>query len=153
MKYLKIHSLEKGWKDRDLVLLHAAFQILVDFIEQEEPENIIDWSSDPAHKAAWQELSDLYRWWTIERPNRAQHLHTEGLVIPPIEATHTAEATNKTDSTSTTPNVDLSVKADEEKYAAFFKAAEAQRTLDQTYHEEDQLNLHRLIDVRPYLWT
>jgi hypothetical protein len=34
MKYLKIHTLTKGqWYDRDTILLHAAFQVLVDFME------------------------------------------------------------------------------------------------------------------------
>ncbi len=43
MKYLKIHTLNKGeWYDRDTILLHAAFQILTDFIEQEKPEKIVD---------------------------------------------------------------------------------------------------------------
>jgi hypothetical protein len=38
MKYLKIHTLEKGWRDRDSIMLHAAFQILVDFVELEMSE-------------------------------------------------------------------------------------------------------------------
>jgi len=42
MKYLKIHSLEKGWHDKDEILLHAAFQLLVDFVDQEKPDKIID---------------------------------------------------------------------------------------------------------------
>jgi hypothetical protein len=36
MKYLKIHTLEKGWHDRDEIMPHAVFQILV-FVEQEKP--------------------------------------------------------------------------------------------------------------------
>ena len=50
MKYLKIHSLEKGWRDRDSIMLHAAFQILVDFVELEEPGKIVDWNSDERAK-------------------------------------------------------------------------------------------------------
>lgn len=38
MKYLKIHTLEKGWQDRDEIMLHAVFQVLADFLEQEKPE-------------------------------------------------------------------------------------------------------------------
>jgi hypothetical protein len=37
MKILKINTLEKGWSDRDHLLLHASFQILVDFVEKESP--------------------------------------------------------------------------------------------------------------------
>ena len=43
MKVLKIHTLEKGWCDKDYVMIHAVFQILVDFIEQEKPDQIV-WS-------------------------------------------------------------------------------------------------------------
>jgi hypothetical protein len=42
MKVLKIHTLTQGeWYDRDESLLHAAFQLLVDFMEQERPGEII----------------------------------------------------------------------------------------------------------------
>jgi hypothetical protein len=33
MKRLKITTLDKGWRDKDEVLLHAAFQLLADFVE------------------------------------------------------------------------------------------------------------------------
>ena len=42
MKYLKIYDLEKGWCDKDHLLLFAGFHILVDFVEQETPHKIID---------------------------------------------------------------------------------------------------------------
>ncbi len=35
MKSLKIKSLNKGYCDRDVLLLHANFQILKDFVEKE----------------------------------------------------------------------------------------------------------------------
>lgn len=38
MKILKIHTLDKGWCDKDYIMLHAAFQILVDFVEKEKPD-------------------------------------------------------------------------------------------------------------------
>ena len=46
MKRLKITTLDKGWHDKDEVLLHAAFQLLADFVEKEQPEKIVDWDSD-----------------------------------------------------------------------------------------------------------
>ncbi len=42
MKYHKIKTLGKGWHDKDEILLHAVFQVLTDFVEQEKPETIID---------------------------------------------------------------------------------------------------------------
>jgi len=50
MKYLKIQTLEKGWHDKDEIFLHAAFQLLVDFVEREDPGKIVDWNSDESHK-------------------------------------------------------------------------------------------------------
>ena len=35
---LKISSLGNGWRDKDSVLLHACFQLLSDFVEQEIPK-------------------------------------------------------------------------------------------------------------------
>jgi hypothetical protein len=42
---LKIYSLTDGWCDKDHVLLHACFQLLSDFVEQEIPKfPDIDWN-------------------------------------------------------------------------------------------------------------
>lgn len=63
MKTLKIQTLDKQWHDRDEILLHAAFQVLVDFIESEQPDRTIDWNADELHKGAWKEIKSLYKWW------------------------------------------------------------------------------------------
>ena len=142
MKYLKIHSLEKGWRDRNSIMLHAAFQILVDFVELEEPGKIVDWNSDDAHKEAWHEICDLYGWWTKKRPNRKYPTEDKRLKIPPFEF-------------EDIPGSDCKrmIEPDKKKYAAYYKALEKQGQLEIEYHEEDQKNLHRLIEVRPYFWT
>ena len=57
MKHLKITTLDKGWHDKDEVLLHAAFQLLADFVEEERPEKIVDWEFDEQHKVAWAEIT------------------------------------------------------------------------------------------------
>jgi hypothetical protein len=62
MRVLKIHTLEKGWCDKDYVMLQAVFQLLVDFVEKEKPDQIVDWNFDPEHKNAWKEIRSLYRW-------------------------------------------------------------------------------------------
>jgi hypothetical protein len=42
---LKIESLTEGWCDKDSVLMHACFQLLSDFVEQEIPKfPHIDWN-------------------------------------------------------------------------------------------------------------
>ena len=142
MRKLKIHTLNKGWCDKDEVLLHAAFQILVDFVEQEKPGKVIDWNSDKEHKKAWREVRALYKWWTKKRPARKDPLDDKKLKVPPLKF-------------KKIPNTDLSkmVVPSKKKYAKYYKAAKESTRLEMQWHEEDQLHLHRLIDIRPYLWT
>lgn len=84
---LKIKSLDKGWRDKDSVLLHACFQLLSDFVEQEIPKYpFINWNI-PADKMNFvmrdvqfdadnseeinstntrdikKEFEELYAWW------------------------------------------------------------------------------------------
>ena len=85
MRYLKIHTLEKGWCDKDEILLHAAFQLLVDFIEQEKPDKIVDWHADEIHEKAWKEIKSLYSWWKEERPVRKNPLDDKRIKHPPLK--------------------------------------------------------------------
>ncbi len=68
MKKLKIHSLENSWCDRDKLLLHADFQILVDYVDKESPGTLVDWNSSKELKKAWDNICNLYEWWTKKRP-------------------------------------------------------------------------------------
>lgn len=136
-----IETLDKGWCDRDQVLLHAAFQILVDFIEKEHPERI-DWNSDGLHRRGWREIKILYRWWKETRPNRKSPLDDERLPSPPLKL-------------KKVPDSDLSelVKPDKKKYAKYYDALDRHNKLEQKWLKEDQRNLHRLIEIRSFLWT
>ena len=139
MKYLKLHTLTKGqWYDRDTLLLHAAFQVLVDFIEQERPDEIVDWEHDELHRNAWNELSQLYRWWKEERPQRRDPM--DDVASPPQEEYRFLEGGQMT-------------FPDREKYPEYYAAMDRSNTLENEWYEEDQRQLHRLIDVRPFLWT
>lgn len=84
---LKIKSLGKGWRDKDSVLLHACFQLLSDFVEQEIPKfPHINWNvsadtnntiikevqfddnatgaKEPANtRDIKKEFEELYAWW------------------------------------------------------------------------------------------
>lgn len=84
-----IKTLPPTWNDRDDRILHGMFQVLVDFVELEDPYEfkqtwqehydtyakcdpdfvpgeIVQHAKERADDA--QTLKDLYRWWTIERP-------------------------------------------------------------------------------------
>jgi hypothetical protein len=61
---LKINTLTNAWADKDLILLHASFQLLTDCIEK---ENLLDchadWAVDDNTINAKAKIEDLYRWW------------------------------------------------------------------------------------------
>ena len=65
MRTLKIQTLpsvkEKSWCDRDYILFHACFQLLVDWVEQEDGLNHCNYE---AHKETVDVLTELYTWWT-----------------------------------------------------------------------------------------
>lgn len=57
MRYLKIHSLPSNtYQDRDIIMLHACFQILVDFVEK---ENGLEYGYEEDRA----EMKELYKWW------------------------------------------------------------------------------------------
>lgn len=143
MKILKIHSLEKGWCDKDMVLLHAAFQILVDFMELEKPEEVIDWSWNQDHRTAWKEIKALYSWWKYKRPKRADPLDKSGLKHAPISFEDVQDG-------ALTKRLVFGRKED---YPEFYAALKESDRLEKKWEKEDQKNLHRLIEIRRFLWT
>lgn len=142
MKYLKIKTLEKGWHDKDEMLLHAAFQLLTDFIEQEKPDKIVDWSWDERHRNAWKEITSLYKWRKTIRPARKSPLDDKRLRRPPLKFVKIPGSENR-----------RMVEPDRKKYARYYQALKKHGRLKQKWYEEDQRNLHRLIEIRGFLWT
>ncbi len=138
---LKIHTLKNGWYDKDEILLHAAFQLLVDFIETERPGRI-DWNAEKMHRQAWLEIKSLYKWWKQKRPVRHSPLDSKKLLKPPLKL-------------KKIPGSELSqlVQPDRKKYAAYYRAMKKDARLEKQWYEEDQRNLHRLIEIRSFLWT
>ena len=67
MRLVKIDSLPtkaKRWVDRDEVMLHACFQILVDCVEK---ENVDTHCNYQAHKEFVDEVRFLYKWWKVRK--------------------------------------------------------------------------------------
>jgi hypothetical protein len=123
-------------------MLHAVFQLLVDFVEHEKPDKVTDWTHDAAHREAWNEISTLYRWWKRERPRRRSPLSSKRLQTPP----HVTEPIPGTSWRKVVP-------PDKKKYAAYDHAMEAHWRLEKEWEAEDQNNLHRVVDIRRFLWT
>ena len=142
MRYLKINTLGKAWCDKNEVLLHAAFQLLTDFIDQEKPDKIVDWNANELHRKAWKEIILLYNWWKKERPARKSPLRDKRIKHPPLKF-------------EKVPGSDLRkvILPDKKKYQNYYRALEEHLRLEQKWEQEDQRNLHRLIDIRKFLWT
>lgn len=66
MRHLKIESLpnSKVFLDRDMIMLHACFQILKDFVEIENGDELCDYDE---HKDFVDEVRFLYDWWEIRK--------------------------------------------------------------------------------------
>ena len=61
---LKIRTIKGEWCDKDIVMLHACFQLLTDCIEKENLLNgHIDWEQKEEDIQAKKELTSLYEWW------------------------------------------------------------------------------------------
>ena len=45
------------------------------------------------------------------------------------------------------------VTPDKKKYAAYYHALKQRARLEQQWRNEDQRNLHRLVNIREFLWT
>jgi len=67
-----IKSLPPTWTDRDMVMLHAAFQVLSDFVEKEEGHFYEDvytlYEASGVLDALrredeWRTIRELYHWW------------------------------------------------------------------------------------------
>jgi hypothetical protein len=113
-----------------------------DFIEQVKPDRIVDWNTNEVHRKAWKEIKLLYRWWKKERPARKSPIEDKRIKHPPL----TFEQI---------PGSDLRkmIEPDKKKYGNYYRALEKHWKLEQKWEKEDQRNLHRLIDIRKFLWT
>jgi hypothetical protein len=63
MRILKIESLpptKEAWCDRDEIMLHACFQLLIDAVEKEKVDTHCNYKS---HKEFVDEVRFLYAWW------------------------------------------------------------------------------------------
>ncbi|MBV8465098.1 MAG: hypothetical protein JO218_04055 [Burkholderiales bacterium] len=87
---LHIRSLGTGWCDKDEVLLHAAFQLLKDCVEQ---EHLLDghegWDFDDMRRNAKAELESLYHWW--EERSKESADSQESLLSPAGAERHDAD--------------------------------------------------------------
>lgn len=130
---LKIESLSDSFHDSDEVILHACFQTLVNFMEEEKPDTTDwAWSGEESYNA-WQEIQSLYDWWTSKRPNKPSFIDD----VPDDYMLFTGG----------------SIVWQDDKYPHANEDMKKHHEYSQKMYEEDEANLHRLIKVRRFLWT
>ncbi len=67
---LNIDTINADWCDKDIVMLHACFQLLTDFVEKEDINDLqTNWNQDDLHKHVKKEIDELYSWWKIRVTN------------------------------------------------------------------------------------
>ena len=125
---LSISTLGPSWHDNDEVMLHACFQLLTSFMD--EGSKLIDWTEDAEHRKAWKEMKALYKWWTVTRPNRKDPYFDKFMTLH---------------------QTDIVITPKQEKQLNQLAVQSGVREIK--WLDEDQKNLHRLIEVRPYLWV
>ena len=126
-------------------MLHAAFQLLTDFVERERPDRIVDYNHIEETRQRWTELQALYHWWTVVRPNRQDPLLDRNLKIPPVKTQPIYSADGSIRHFQRIPH-------NPADYPEYHQALAVSARLEQAWFEEDQQCLHRLVDMRPYLW-
>ena len=137
-------GLQPGYAEIDRRILHANFSLLKDYVEIElalfyhmlhdtkghtrgrDPEAGAAYLRDKVgNNEHYDDILDLYTWWTVTRPARAEihipEFDTDGALTP--------------------------------EYLAFRKAVEQQSDLDDVWYQEDTDQLVRLIKLRRHLWT
>lgn len=139
---LKMHTLPPTWCDRSEKMVHAMFQILVDFIDHECSPGHVNWDGQPQDRAAMDEMLEHKRWWQDEAANRDDF---RGLGEPPdwdmFDEAKPIEVQGVRYYEMTTPPPEITAY-----YAAAHKNEEA-------FEAELNRRLHRLIELRPFMWT
>lgn len=130
---IKLKTLEPGYYDIDHRMLHACFQLLVEYVEKEKPFDIIEWDADEESRHVALEIKDLYFWWKNAYPARHEPIHdVDRSLVPPLSVICSGNLS---------------------EYPAWDEACNKTLALTIQWSEEDDRNLIRLMKIRSYLWT
>jgi hypothetical protein len=58
---LVLQHIGKGWRDKDDVLIHAMFQTLLNFFEEEHPEEVVEWYGEYGPKYEDDYVMDIFK--------------------------------------------------------------------------------------------
>lgn len=143
---IKPRHLPDTWVDKDRLLPHVVFEILVQFIEDEAPAERMDWESDAEHRAAWTEMTELYRWWNdVYLPYEADDTWSKSIEAPEL---------TKKKCTSIKGAYEVSFKYSSPEAEAKARAVmQAKYERDESMEQELTNRCKRVLDVRRFMWT
>jgi hypothetical protein len=139
---VKIKTLDPTWSDVVTKILHVNFQLLVEYIEGEEPFEHIDWDATDYHKNAAAEMKELYRWWKEDYP-RKEEMFPDGTLLPKSEEGDCIPLWRLFGETT----------RDDPEIVAYKKVLDAHNKNEAAWVEEEEKQLIRLMKIRPALWT
>jgi hypothetical protein len=137
-----------GWVDKPELILYANMAILTDFVEKEKGLEVIDWGHDDKNKTVAKEIKDIYEWWKIgrkqaidelsakRRQNWEKRVKLDSIYNEAIKGEFMAQINTNT------PQYKVYL---EERT----KLVKERELLD----EKDEEMMHRLINIRRWLWT
>ena len=116
--------------------------VLDEFYEKEISLNIVDWDGDEEHKNAKKEIDEIKAWWD-NYPNRLKEID-DSLATWSKKIEELCGEGHQGFLTY----LNSGVKDPEET-----RLNGIHSSLENKLAEEEQIMLHRLIDVRKYMWT
>jgi len=146
---VELRSLKPGYYDSDDRMLHACFQLLVDFVEKEKPFEWWGWDQVPGNMPPEAvEIRALYAWWKesyLKRVTPLEQLPQE-LCPSPFSTWK-----RKTDGSCSFGPEESAWQ--EFEYPAYSQAVRETLELENRWDKEEEENLIRLMKIRTYLWT
>lgn len=154
---VKPRHLPHTWCDRCVLMPHAMFEILCQFIEQECSPGYVNWYGEHGPKIevngkqefVMDEMLDLMHWWKVQYNDQLIRLRNTFIEIAhkysPEDMFTEVEGTGFYRWTLHWDNPNREVM-----YRRFMKAADK---LEEEVSKSLQRNMHRLVNVAPYMWT
>lgn len=167
---VKPRSLPHTWCDRCELLPHMMFEILSQFIERECSPGIVEWYGEYGHKITVDgeeryvrdEMQSLYDWWHYTYlkafPETEEALWAAARPYHPVKEFVDISEEDKDDAEEIGLDREGWVEwapewESEEAEELWNLYMEAQQKLERRAEAELTARMHRLVNIKPYLWT
>jgi hypothetical protein len=176
---IKVETLRGGWNDSDIQILHANFQILVNYVEKECAWMDVVFSSEEWNVLPWTQRVYLMCGGTLRsRPHGTKYLQWEQnllnedgtasnqasiskqiydlywwwTVVRPLRVDPYSKITAKYDPAWWRQDGSLA-EEQKEQHDLWSKQADEANALEEQYYQEDTDHLKKLMDLRNCMWT